>query len=180
VTPINEKLNLSVQVLTIITLVIGVALVVYELRQTRELAKVQIISDSYALFVENNLSWLGEEPLEVVAKSCTDPESLTNKELDMLTVFYVQSMNHMMRVKLISEESDVYPDDYWKALASSMSVIFVTKIGRAWWLTYEGADPGVRAIGDAMYDRFKDLPCDTFQSRWLDQYRLLDAEGQPD
>jgi hypothetical protein len=50
------------QLLTLLSVFFGVGLVVYELRQTQELARAQLTSESFMLEAQLNSSLAGENP----------------------------------------------------------------------------------------------------------------------
>jgi len=64
-----QKLNTWVQVVTSLAIVIGLALVILELQQSREIARAQISSDSFALGAVHNTAMFGEQAAAVKAKA---------------------------------------------------------------------------------------------------------------
>ncbi|NKC01287.1 MAG: hypothetical protein GKR90_22700 [Pseudomonadales bacterium] len=168
------------QLLTLVSVFVGVGLVVYELRQTQELARAQLTSEAFMLEAQNSSSLAGENPSAALAKSCLDPQGLTVTEKLQLIGLYSQAMVSLRRIKLISEVSDVYPDGYWRQVGTGYLLpILGVKAGRAWWETLGPQDPEVRELGNAVIEQVKGNSCEATMDRWSTVIDRLTAEGQP-
>ena len=66
-------------VATLIVLVVGAVLVIYELRQTKAVAQAQLAADMYSFMSNQQIALLGENPLSALAKECKG-EKLNEEE----------------------------------------------------------------------------------------------------
>ena len=69
---------------TCVAVVIGTGLVIWELRQGREIAQAQLTAAAFGRLSQEIQSLLGEESMEIKAKACTSPESLTPADMAIL------------------------------------------------------------------------------------------------
>ena len=139
-----------VQVVTILALILGVFLVVWELRQTREAARAQVSSDSFAMSAATREAMLGESAAEVLAKACTSPESMTDAEVIVLSMYYTNQVQQLYRMIVIDDRSGLY-DGLWRDYAGNMlGGVFATAPGRAWWETRWQRYGELGELGNAM------------------------------
>ena len=76
------------QLLTNIAIIAGLVLLIYELNQSRNLARAQVVDSVYGAAVNRNLALLGESPEHAIAKSIFHPDRITESEAVVLTQFY--------------------------------------------------------------------------------------------
>ena len=120
-----------VHIATLIVLIAGVALVVYELRQTKSVAKAQLAAEGYAFMSNQQIALFGENPLKVLAKECRGEK--LNEEEALTLMFYFAELNarheRMKASALILDE--VTP---WLDVAEyNYRLIFSVPAGHAWW-----------------------------------------------
>ena len=77
----SQKLNTWVQFLTSLAIILGLGLVVYELRQTKVLVRTELASEYNASWDERRFTIMGEDPASVIEKACTKPDSLTIRDI---------------------------------------------------------------------------------------------------
>ncbi len=73
-----------VQVITGLAVVIGLVLVVYELRQTRDMVHHDMVNAGIAMRSEQMTSFTGENPAAAWVKGCLDPEKMTPEDVAVL------------------------------------------------------------------------------------------------
>ena len=129
----TQELTNWVQAFSGIALVIGIVLVTVELQQTKALTRAQLKHDSVALGIQREIAAMGENPLESLARSCTDPDSLSPYDLLVLDRYYQTGVLHVMR-ELQVEQTGGFDGERWKYIARSMfRQIFMTSHGKRWW-----------------------------------------------
>lgn len=84
----SQRLLNWIQVITGLAVLLGLALVVWELQQTRTLARVQLYSDSMNAKTDFTAALLGEEPMSVIGKACLEPDSLTLEDASVLLRYF--------------------------------------------------------------------------------------------
>ena len=70
-----------VQLATGLAVIIGLGLVVWELNQTREFARLNYINTNLDLSYQRNLTLMGENAASVELRACINPEALTDEQL---------------------------------------------------------------------------------------------------
>lgn len=142
-----------VQMLSTIALVVGLGLVIFELRQSRDIAKAQVSSDSMSLAGEQLGAQYPEDYPDVLAKACMNSEELTEAELLTLNTNFLFGLQHARRNWHITKRSDLYDEDQWKnVLEMNLRATFSTFAGRAWWeaMGRHAAEPEIQKYGDEL------------------------------
>ena len=144
-----QSLTNWVQIFTGIAVLVGLGLVVWELRQSREIALAQLTSDFYMMNSQHNSALMGENPAEVIEKACDSPEELTKSEYRVLRSRFGEVLDRMRRSRSIAEQSGLMSDDEWRTWATgNFGVIFNTHPGRAWWDDQSWLPPDIRQSGN--------------------------------
>ena len=160
-----QKLTAWVQAVTSIAIVIGLALVVWELQQNREATQSQLTTEGWHMMNQFHTSVLGEQPAEVLAKSCDAPDTLTTADFIILDHYFSELLSHRtLRLKSLSERGSFFSSEYWKTVPG-WYWIFSTPAGRAWWRwASPGFDAEIRAVGNEAMSNRRWLDCD--YSEW--------------
>ena len=90
----KDNLHNFVQVSTTLALLVGVALVVYELRQTRDLASSNFQSETLIARIAGFQAIGGESFADAIANVCTSTDSLSAKDLVVLDAYFDQHYLH--------------------------------------------------------------------------------------
>ncbi|MEM1411435.1 MAG: hypothetical protein AAGH19_03675 [Pseudomonadota bacterium] len=91
------------QVLAALAVFVGLALVVYELRQTQTLARASIMASHWDQVLENNRAKLGENPADALTKICEPLTELTPQEREIISANFGIRMSMVERTRLIEE-----------------------------------------------------------------------------
>jgi hypothetical protein len=127
----SPKLTNWTQILTILSVLAGLGLVVWELQQARDLAFAQLAVDAHAIDVQEVVALLGESPAEVLAKSC-ESATLTKVELEILYASFQLNVLRASRLRWITAAG--YGEFDWKGGAETNFMrIFDSNRGREWW-----------------------------------------------
>ena len=156
-----------VQLVTGIAVVIGLVLVIWELKQAREMARAQLISDSYQIRYARHAAVMGENASEAISKACRE-EELSSAEARVVMAYYQAQLDEVFRRKLIGDESGLYEDEDWKAIARlELRGILSSKFGRLFWehTTYVDYLPELASIADKV---MKDLEFGEACMRWYE------------
>ena len=165
----SDNLNLTVQTITGIAILIGLGLVVWELKQNREATTSQLTSDGVQFAAQQDVALFGEEPSEVLAKACLNPDQLTDADLFRLNGIYTLRLYAVDRLISLTERGSFYEDDYWKAYADShFALIFDTYIGRNFWVRIRETWPREALVGygDELLARIGDPSCREWYEGW--------------
>lgn len=93
----RRTLELTVQLITAVSVLIGIYLVMVELRQAREMSTVQMVHTRLLSWIEQDTKIYGETMSETLARACLDPQGLTDTEATALDYFF-QNRLRMVRV----------------------------------------------------------------------------------
>lgn len=160
----NRDLGSWVQVLTGIAVVVGVVLVIVELRQVQTLARAQLTSDTMIQRMNIELAAAGENPAVALSKACLDPESLRPDEMRALDAYLYSRVLGMYRFAILTYRDGLYTEEYLSRLIPGLmrTNILETAYGRAWFKVYadeniEGSigvsknvlELGLRALNEA-------------------------------
>ncbi len=142
------RLGAIVQLVTGLSVLVGIGLVVYELRQTHEIATADILGQQFAMGVQFDSLVLGEEVAKSLAKACEEQNLSTEDAVVLRNYFWgVHDKFFMIR----QANSIAGMEIEWMAFAESLfkNQIFYLREGRIWWERERARiTPDVLAIGD--------------------------------
>jgi len=125
------KLATWLQVIGNFGLILGLVLVAIQIRQSSDLARVQMGHDAWLL--EYQLQWalMGENPQAVLAKIRLDSDSLTDEELVAADSYFQGHAFSAKRVEYVIDAGlDLYSEE---TLAQNFAPQFSSRVGLAWW-----------------------------------------------
>lgn len=156
-------------------MLVGLVLVVIELRQARSIAEAQIISDSYAIGAANVSTVLGERSADVLAWTRTAPQSLSHEDLVIAKYYYSHRIALVRRLASISSGTGVYPQSSWQRYAREIVLpeVFDSEVGRAWWRVETPAGE-LGEIGNALLEELGPPRCG---ERLLEVAERVGTEG---
>ena len=105
--PVGEsKLTAWVQIAATIAVVIGLILVVIELRQAKEIAAAENANQFFVDLIANHRMAIGEDPAASLAKACTAPESLDARDRIVLRSYFRAWHSLAMRNRNVNDTGD--------------------------------------------------------------------------
>ena len=146
----RDRLNNAVQVMTVVALVAGFALVIWELQQNKDLAYGQILTDEMTRFHDRSLVLMGEDPREALAKASLAPESLSEQDAVTLHGFYSTVTLNWGGIRLTARVSGIDRMPWESTVKSQAKTYMSSPAGRKWlehWAeNSEFADPEVASV----------------------------------
>jgi len=133
------------QGLTLLAVIAGVWLVIYELRQAQNIATAQLISDVFDLMQQQHSSVMGENPAIALSLACTHPDSLDQEQMLVLDSYFNSILNRTRRAFHIKENSGIshFSESGGLSLADAGAYNFrsvgATPFGQ-WWLSIQRFD----------------------------------------
>jgi hypothetical protein len=85
------------QMLTLLAnfgVIVGLLLLVYELNQAREFAKIEFLSSNLLAFQEIERDMMNPDIAAVWVKAAVDPDSMSNSEVRVMDAFLINIYNH--------------------------------------------------------------------------------------
>lgn len=126
----SQNLASWIQILTGIALLVGIVLVVWELQQSRDLVRAQLVADGFLSHQDNQRVFLGESFASTYAKACFDPENLTDAEMVQMWAYTDSLLTFVTRAQSYGAVGDSRWD--WERLARGQIRRWLsTKVGRA-------------------------------------------------
>jgi hypothetical protein len=128
-----DKISNSIQIITGIVVILGVVLVVVEMRQSKDLARAQLASDSWGMAISRSQAMAGENPAASYSKLCDESSVVTVADALIVESLYFQRIFIITR-SIEIERRGGFVDDRWKTIAEgNLRFIFETEHGREWW-----------------------------------------------
>lgn len=129
----GRRVDIAIQLLTTISVVVGVFLVVLELKQTRENAFNEIIQARMDTVIQETSLIYGANLADVLAKACHQPMTLNESESLILHNFFTVQMHHATKVRWIEELRATPSEIEWQKFAAP----FISRIlsypgGQSW------------------------------------------------
>ena len=165
----DGKLASIAQLIASFAVLIWLILVVWELRQSHEIAQIQQQTATFETYNAGVRSIMGENPSASIAKSCTEPQKLTVQDMTILDAVYVTYLNRMRAWLLSSEVSENITVTDWKRWQSNFDFIFATDYGRYWW-SHAQWEPEVMEIGNRVLAESGPVDCVSYYHDFLRQF----------
>ena len=157
-----------IQTLTAVAVLVGLGLVIYELRQAKELAMADLMIQQYAFGNDVDNTMLGENPMGSRARDCMG-ESITPKDALILHEYFWATFDKLASRRATLRTAD--PDTDWSEYARTMlTKIFSTKRGRIWWeIGRESGNfqPDMLMIGDELLSELDPPWCADMVRRYV-------------
>jgi hypothetical protein len=148
----SEKLANWIQVATSIAVLVGLGLVVAEIRQTHRLTRTEMGSAGFDLLFERWRSHIGENFAVARTKACVAPDELTDVELTELRHYYLVTFASINRQRVLRQLGGFDDYDWQDAAEYEFRDIFREQPARAWFEAsrdmLNGVSAGIVAIGD--------------------------------
>ena len=135
----DNKLFVWLQVIATVGVLGGLAVVIYELQQTRTLVQAQITQARLIELNNDQSSLYGEQGAEALAKACLRPHELTDSEKFVVDTVFWNIMRRAYSSKRLFNVSGLNPD--WKfVLRLQLGMILTYPIGEKWLDQYQSSD----------------------------------------
>jgi hypothetical protein len=165
---IKGNLSQWITATTNIAVLLGVILLVVELRQNAELARVQMIQARINTNQQAESAFFDPQLSQVWVKSFSDPASMTLAEIRTMDAYLVVFMNQMMREYDLEQAGLLEQGATLKLMESNFLFLFGSPFAKAWWAQLgqiglspgfvETADPIVKSVEeDFLNEKFSEL-----------------------
>ena len=128
----SDRLNNVVQLTTVIALVAGFAVVIWELQQGKDLAYAQILTDEITRFHDRSLALMGEDPRDALAKASLEPDALTEEDAVTLHGFYSTVTMNWVGIRLTAQVGGIDRIPWETTVKSQASTYMSSPTGRKW------------------------------------------------
>ena len=92
-----------IQLATLASVITGVALVVWELRQSREMVHVQLVHGTISEISQERSAMYGENLAQTLSTACFSPADLSNDQFFMLDAYFSNQINRVIRARVQSQ-----------------------------------------------------------------------------
>jgi len=134
----SERINRWLTLIANIGILIGVALLIFEIRQNSDLMRLQFINDDLLLVAGSEIPMLGDDPAAVMMKSFERPQDRTYADFRIVDAYLTGKVESLVRRYELGREG-ILEKDNWKTVGFAYKWFFGNKFGRLWW-EYEGRD----------------------------------------
>ena len=128
----TQRVGDWLQILGNFGLIAGLVLVAVQIKQNTSATEAQMLSDAIAARNEFQMTIVGEDAAEALAKAVDDPTNLTTKELIVLKNLQMANFIYRVRNELIAELGYSEPIDHNDSYAT-VNEYLGNSFGMAWW-----------------------------------------------
>ncbi len=130
----NNKFESWIQLSSTVAVLVGVLLVVIQLRQNSELIELQILKEDANSYIENEINLLPDNIYEIRQKSLDEPDNLTLYDYQVLDGLYWSTGVTRWRSLYDLAERGLVDQSAWKStVQEDFDWYFANPFGRAWW-----------------------------------------------
>ena len=131
----GRRVEIAIQLLTTISVVVGVFLVVLELKQARENTFNEIIQTRMDTVIQETSLIYGENLADVLAKACHQPMTLNETESLILHNFFTVQIYHATKVRYLEELRATPSGIEWQTFAAPFISRILSYPGGQSWLS---------------------------------------------
>ena len=144
----------------------GLILVWYEINQNSQLTSTALLDSRFQTSIELGQATFGEDLGTAIARSYSDPGSLSDAEIEVLERYYVAHLNTIGRAYRLGQTGimeqdgwlDWFPDENGRIRSPRLRRVLDSPFARAWWPAFSKINPlGTGEIPKQM-DRLMALP----------------------
>jgi len=134
----NSKLVNWLQVSANIGIVLGLVLVGLQIKQSSDLAKIELLYEESRRFVEFETMVVGENAAEVWAKSLEEPENLTLAEVRIMESLLWSFVEQLRGTYRLAQLGLIDEEDWRNRVENEVTFYLSDPYSRAWWKNYAG------------------------------------------
>jgi len=155
----NQSLVSWVQVITGIALLLGLALVMLELRQAKSLTLAELVSQGYGEALEDNRAVMGEQTALALSTACFEPDQLSQEQFVIVNAYFANQVLQASRWRVLDNIADFGVP--WREIAQQqLTSVLAIPLGRQWFANAALVDPEMAQIGDLVLKRAHS--CETY------------------
>jgi len=130
---IGEMTNRWLNVTANMGVLVGLTLVLFEMRHNQELVRVTLTNDYYTSYIAADTVFAGENLPEVWEKALLDPENLSIKEMRIMEAQTFSPINRWINLYRLSE-AGIVDEAFWKRQVNLDAGYYLgTAYGKAYW-----------------------------------------------
>lgn len=128
----SDKINKWLTLGANIGILVGLALVIFEIRQNSELLRLQFINDDLLIIADSETPLLGDNPATTMMKSIFSAEEMTYADYRIVDAYLTRKMEILVRRYQLGQEG-IIDENAWKTVGFAYSWHFGNQFAQAWW-----------------------------------------------
>ena len=129
----KSEIGQWVAIWTNLAVLVGVFLLVYELRQNAELARLEMTQTQISAFQQAEQSFFDLGLNQVWVKSFKEPENMTLAEIRAMDAYFAIHLNQMFRVYSLERAGLIESGETTRWMQGDFPFLFGNRFGKAWW-----------------------------------------------
>ena len=122
------------QIISNAAIIVGLAVVIYELNQNRQHARAQMLQGDYAEILAHQHSLMGENPAEAIALAMSRPEELSDQQKLVVDAHLRIVFIRLDATKFVADATGVIDnEDAMEGVPRALKTYFHYEYARDWW-----------------------------------------------
>ena len=152
------------QILSNLAIVAGLIILVYEVKQSNFHAQMGLENTNWEIWVNRELTTVGERPAAVLAKAIESPDQLTLEETIIIDSYHQNALAQIWQ-PAYNSQFGLAPELWKEDSAWIAKFYFGYPLGRHWWSVHRSVvDENVRRIVDQTLEEEPNFRVKYFQS----------------
>jgi len=101
------QIEVWIQIATSLAIILGLGLVTYEMRLTRQIAFTDMTQEAMTEMSRRQTAIYGEEAAETLARACLTPHELSNADKVILEAVFTSQLQFAIRIKLLEDTGGI-------------------------------------------------------------------------
>ncbi len=167
----NSRWESWLNISSTLAVLLGVMLVIFQLRQNADLLELQILKQDTDGYIANALETLPENFDEILYKSMETPEDLTGPEIISLDKYFWGRQVARWRGLYDLAQRGLLEESAWKRAIREEAAIFSYPFGREWWIGIKNWETTLPDDLIALVDQEIDSPANEPQRDYFENLR---------
>jgi hypothetical protein len=113
--------------------IVGLLLLVYELNQARDFARIEFLNSNRLAFQEIEMDMMNPDIAVVWAKAAVDPNSMSNSDVRVMDAFLINLYNHWQQQWILEQEGFLKSGKSEAVLMTDVAFYFGSIFAQVWW-----------------------------------------------
>jgi len=133
-------------------IIVGLVVVIFELKQSHDIARTQLIRDDYIAIQSHLIALMGENAAVAVAKARSAPNELTDAEKEVVDTHLLVLYSQLGSYEYIADTGTLYYDDWMDVPPVVLNRQFNFAYARDWWIRERALEKPWTTDLDQMFD----------------------------
>jgi len=118
-----------------VAILLGIVLLLFELSQNTKHLRLQLVDQINSRQYQNNRDVMGENPMEAISKSVTEPENMSFSDFRIVDAYLINGVSSWEDTYFLYEVGLARTDEWRGRIDDDVAWYFGNRFAKKWWRT---------------------------------------------